>query len=80
MTAFFHVILLVCCLVSYRQEYQKELSLGNPGRAVSLSGEPRKHQGDATVIPRHALSSYTPSMAEVVPITSVEKPPIPVAG
>ena len=26
------------------------------------------------------VSSYTPSMAEVVPITSVEKPPIPVAG
>jgi len=24
------------------------------------------------------VSSYTPSMAEVVPITSVEKPPIPV--
>ena len=26
------------------------------------------------------VSSYTPSMAEVVPITSVAKPPIPVAG
>src|SRR5439155_23930506 len=26
------------------------------------------------------VSSYTPSMAEVVPITSVERPPIPVAG
>jgi uncharacterized protein YuzE len=25
------------------------------------------------------VSSYTPSMAEVVPVTSVEKPPIPVA-
>ena len=25
------------------------------------------------------VSSYTPSMTEVVPITSVEKPPIPVA-
>jgi hypothetical protein len=30
-------------------------------------------------LPSWPVSSYMPSMAETIPITSVEKPPVPVA-
>ncbi len=58
-------------------------------RSFPLSGlkdlEPEWHETVIEIITKPPVSqmlhvsSYTPSMAEAIPITSVEKPPIPIA-